>query len=609
MPILHKNIIAEADIHNPKWFSGANSGDIAWKNEKGTLESTDELVLPSALNFVDASATPPTSNAGDIYVLSLGGSVNAAWGSVDLKDWVRYDGAAWNSITPQKSSLCYDKTTDSLQFFDGVNWAAVATGIQNLDTATKSALTPALGDFVYDTDLDSLQRYNGSSWVDLAKGYGLVEVFLDSEDGVPSYFSDLQTALEACKTLGSRNLVRLYSNVEVTTEISINQGGTGVGNEYNFDTLTIDFNGFKVFNTQSDSSKVFSFTGSSVFNQTLRLLNGEILRTNATTGATAVLFEGFDVYMNSTMLIDSNVKAIDTNFSTNIMSLGNCRIIGRGSDITFNSLNYSDIKDFYVENTSTGTALQGSSCENFTAKAASGDCFTVSNQVAYVTNFTLISGSGIALNSSPTGAKTFTNFTILSESGTAIKLQNYSTSVIHTFSDFVVRADNGIVFDTTGVEFSNFDVLNIDGAIDMGYFESCKVTNGKIESRKTSGNIMTARRFNRFESTSIIARNTEGLRLTDVSNVNDSIFKDCHFTCLLDTSAGNAVDVGGIDGGNADFMNCTFEVVNSSANCITSGDAETITVSNCTFKGATTPINANITITASTDLGNGNKSI
>ena len=160
MPTLHKNITASADIHNPKWFPDANNGDVAWRNEKGELESTDELVLPAALNFVDASVAPPTTNDGDIYVLSSGGSVHVDWGAVSLDDWVRYDLAntTWNSITPQKSSLCYDKTTDALQFFDGTNWAAVATGIQNLDTATKSSLTPSTGDFVYDTDLDSLQR-------------------------------------------------------------------------------------------------------------------------------------------------------------------------------------------------------------------------------------------------------------------------------------------------------------------------------------------------------------------------------------------------------------------------------------------------------------------
>ncbi|MBC8397934.1 MAG: DUF2793 domain-containing protein [Flavobacteriales bacterium] len=138
MPILHKNITNATDIHNPKWLSTANNGDYAWKNEKGELESTDEIVLPAALNFVDASIAPPTSNNGDIYILSSGGSVNAGWGSVAVGDWVRYDGALWNSITPQKSTLCYDETADTLNSFDGSAWSAIggASGILGISDAS-----------------------------------------------------------------------------------------------------------------------------------------------------------------------------------------------------------------------------------------------------------------------------------------------------------------------------------------------------------------------------------------------------------------------------------------------------------------------------------------
>jgi hypothetical protein len=139
MPTLHKNITASADIHNPKWFPDANNGDVAWRNEKGELESTDELVLPAALNFVDASVAPPTTNDGDIYVLSSGGSVHVDWGAVSLDDWVRYDGSAWNSITPQKSSLCYDKTTDALFSYDGTDWAQV--GVDSIYTASGTVPT------------------------------------------------------------------------------------------------------------------------------------------------------------------------------------------------------------------------------------------------------------------------------------------------------------------------------------------------------------------------------------------------------------------------------------------------------------------------------------
>lgn len=151
MPTLHKNITASADIHNPKWFPDANNGDVAWRNEKGELESTDELVLPAALNFVDASVAPPTTNDGDIYVLSSGGSVNAGWGAVSLDDWVRYDLAntTWNSITPQKSSLCYDKTADKLFSYDGADWNQVGgdsiyTASGTVPTSVVATLTDSL---------------------------------------------------------------------------------------------------------------------------------------------------------------------------------------------------------------------------------------------------------------------------------------------------------------------------------------------------------------------------------------------------------------------------------------------------------------------------------
>ena len=149
MPILHKNITAETDIHNPKWFSNANNGDYAWKNEQGNLESIDELLLPAALNFVDGSVAPPTSNAGDIYVLSSGGSVDAGWGSVSINDWVRYDGAAWNAITPQKSSLCYNETSNNLLSFNGVAWAGLGgDSIYTADDTIGSARVATLTDTI-----------------------------------------------------------------------------------------------------------------------------------------------------------------------------------------------------------------------------------------------------------------------------------------------------------------------------------------------------------------------------------------------------------------------------------------------------------------------------
>lgn len=264
MPILHKNITASADIHNPKWFSDANNGDYAWRNEQGNLETIDELLLPAAFNFVDASSAPPTSNVNDIYVLSSGGSVHVDWGSVSVNDWVRYDGEAWNSITPQKSSLCYNENSDTLLSFNGLAWAAIGGGIDNVTSAEKAALSPNTGDFVYDTDLNSLQRYDGSNWIDIAKGYGVAAAYDSS--GVPTFYTSLKAAYDS--GLGN---VKLFSDYEETSSNPINI----------VSGRNVDLNGFTYTYNVADGTSIFEDNSS---NNSVRITNGRLIRKNGTGG-------------------------------------------------------------------------------------------------------------------------------------------------------------------------------------------------------------------------------------------------------------------------------------------------------------------------------------
>ena len=225
MAILHKNINNEADIHNPKWFKNANNGDYAFKNEKGQLESTDELLLPAALNFVDGSVAPPTTNAGDIYILSLGGSVNAGWGGVSLQDWVRYDGAAWNSITPQKGSMCYDKNADALKVFDGSAWAGLGSSFGKFGIADSS--------------------------------------------GAYTYYDDFQTALNAAS---SGDTVEMFANVTVATTSTL----------LLIDGVNINMNGFKYENTEATNTDMVRLPSSA----TVIIYNGYFKRSGGTNGVT-----------------------------------------------------------------------------------------------------------------------------------------------------------------------------------------------------------------------------------------------------------------------------------------------------------------------------------
>ena len=306
MAILHKNITNSADIHNPKWHPDANNGDYAWRNEKGELESLDELLLPAALNFVDGSVAPPTSNNNDIYVLSSGGSVNGGWGSVALQDWVRYDGSVWYAITPQKSSLCYDKTADSLMSFNGTAWAAIGSGggggntiytaddtvgsgrvatitdtltlaggklvlssvndgvlLNRVDDSQMAAISADTNEIVFNTDKEVLYRWSGSAWVALAAGFGIVGT--TDATGKPTFYATVKAAYDS-----GGGSIKLYSNIEESTTrvLSIADG------------VDIDLNGYTYTYSASDGSDMFD-NGSSQ-NMKFKISGGRLIRKNGT---------------------------------------------------------------------------------------------------------------------------------------------------------------------------------------------------------------------------------------------------------------------------------------------------------------------------------------
>lgn len=397
MPILHKNITLEADIHNPKWFTPANNGDKPWKNELGTLESTDELVLPSALDFVDASATPPTTNAGDIYVLSSG-AVDPSWGAVSTFDWVRYDGTDWNSITPQKSTLCYNKTTDKLVSFSGTAWVDIGGGIPSVTTAEKSALTPSTGDFVYDTDLKSLQRYSGSLWVDIAKGYGLVSV--SGSLGEPTYYSDLASAYSAAI---SGQVVKLHTDVTETGNVEITLT----------DGVTLDLNGFSYIHTGTGTADCFSATSGSGI---IVIKNGRIIKSGSANGLVinnTATYEWVLTGLNcenvlgACLLLKGDINAKGSSF------IGNTS--GNATDISVTS----NLEGGSFYNTGTGTnSLSGDTAKDVLFSAVSGIGCSVSSKTINGI-FISTSGTGVATTGSDVLLKDCIAF---SDSGTAADL-------------------------------------------------------------------------------------------------------------------------------------------------------------------------------------------
>jgi hypothetical protein len=69
-------------------------------------------------------------------------------------------------------------------------------------------------------------------------------------------------------------------------------------------------------------------------------------------------------------------------------------------------------------------------------------------------------------------------------------------------------------------------------------------------------------------------------------------YNNCVFDCKWNNASGHAAS---IQSNNVEFNNCTFLVTNAGANCLHSAAAYTVKYASNVFKGALTPVNANIT--------------
>lgn len=488
--------------------------------------------------------------------------------------------------------------------------------LPRLTTAEKIAIsTPDTNLVVFDTTLNSLQRWNGTAWVSMASGYGIVQVLRDSDNGNPTFYSDLQSGLETCKTAGSRNTVVLCSDVTTTTSININRGGSGLGNGYEYETLTIDFNGFTLTNNQADSSFAFdvSFGNIVAENRQITFKNGRVLRTSGT-GTHYALH--CDEGENDGHLFMSNMYWLCENSHTIKLEIDEFD---------------SSYKDFggsiFESNGGTCLRIQHYSCKNFTCISNSAlNCFTlIENSKA--TNFEVLNtstGNGINVG----GTNDITFFKVKTISGIGIDCGDDFEGVC---SQFYIETTTGEGIDTTGtnsgfdLKFSHFVIKSenatcIDSNHNNTIFSNFAVSNDS-DTKPTISEVNNGDRkyingtvINYGTNFCFIAINVKDIELNNVTlisrggttcnvSVDNALynvtFNHCSFIAQSNVSTAHAVFIGTTIG-SVGFLNCSFDVANASANCLNATTSRTIAVGNSGFKGATTPINSNITVSLTT---------
>jgi len=481
--------------------------------------------------------------------------------------------------------------------------------------------SPTTNEIVYNTDFNGLYRYDGSNWVALSSGYGIIEVVNDGSNGVPVYFSDLQTALETCKT--GNNTVTLYSNITINSAITIKQGGAGTGGAYQYESLTIDFNGFKVINDEADGSNAFDvqLNTSTSGNQQISFINGQVIRTSGTGTHYALYMDYASTYGSVTM--SNMVWYCENSYSASFRALQNNQPNSSAFDLG-GSLFYSKndtsmvvtstwVKNFISKtesstSTDIGVYFNAGKGSDFISLAENGAIALRTKSNVYLSHFRLKSTTGIGLYVGSDSEGSISNFYSESTTGDAVYIYITDGRLNKILSNFEARATTGHALANAGMgQISNATLINdgsnetcdIAGTFDM---YNCTIIN-KGSGECIDNNSGDFRAFN------CVLRSVGGICATIASSSvsTDVSYSNCNFVSLYDDASGHCVNITSSTGG-VEFANCSFEVVNASANCLYASASRTIKASNNTMIGATTAINANVTIAASTDLGNGNRS-
>lgn len=170
-------------------------------------------------------------------------------------------------------------------------------------------------------------------------------------------------------------------------------------------------------------------------------------------------------------------------------------------------------------------------------------------------------GVGISMNGSTIVALNCTGYSVVgagifTSSPTSFDLKGYSTAAAG------ISIINGIAYDSLGYSTANNGISATNSGATITELRSCKA----ISTAATAINM---------------ANTTSGCKIYNTEAYSK-----------WNNAAGHGIVVAGQ---NAEIVQCVVEVTNASANCISGSSALTTKYANCSFKGATITVNANIT--------------
>lgn len=278
---------------------------------------------------------------------------------------------------------------------------------------------------------------------------------------------------------------------------------------------------------------------------TCKIANLKISRISYTSGSVYVQSSGSsDTDWNGSQIF---VTASANNMFDILGTLRNCwvKVTGNGSAIYSAYTSNAKFYNCYGESTGSGTGLN---CRTATVVSSTG--ISASGMGGYLDQSTVSNCYLFSTSNFAGQYGTYTNCTLVTVSGTSARQAN---------------CNNCTLISTSG---------------------TCAINQGNLHQNCTminsSGNVISS-----------LADFYSCVLRTSTNTICTANFTPNFYNCSIQTNWNNASGHALIQPG--DVVNCYISVANASANCLNNASALTVKYANNSFKGATTPVNANIT--------------
>jgi len=334
--------------------------------------------------------------------------------------------------------------------------------------------------------------------------------------------------------------------------------------------------------------------------------------TAASAGQTVEMFTDYTETTATTVTLKNGVN-INGNGHTYsyTFATGNCfidngvAVICTISDLNINRTNYTSGSVYVQSSTSSDTDWSNSKI-NITA--ASGDAVSVLGKIRNI--WVKVTGNGNGLNSAYTSNAQFFNcYAEVTGSGTAMLAR---TSTVYSCTAIGVSGVgcygdqsshyNCYYFASSGyaVQYGNIynsSLVTVSGqASRLANAYNCSIisTSGSCAVNQTNTFVDCTLRNGSGEVT-LFTADYYNCNLYTASNRISTGYSNNFYNSVLHSGWNNASGHCLTVIANNEIANSTLIVSNASANCLNSASAISVKYANNTFKGATTPVNANIT--------------